>query len=384
MSKQTLQPSTRNRGIDTLRGAAILSVILLHLNTRVKFSETFLGTIMPKMLYNFLFWSGFYGVCIFFVISGFLITTSTLEKWNTLPRLSIKYFYALRFSRIMPLLVALLTVLSVLHFLDIPGFVIDADRTSLLRALIAALTFHINWLEINIGYLPASWDILWSLSIEEMFYLFFPIVCVLVRSERNFVFFIAIFLIISPIARTTLYVGNELADRNHFAYLDALAIGCCAAIFCRRTNLPVLFSNILTCFGLGCVTFIVVFRKIVFEAGLTTIGVNVSILAFGTGLILFAMQKRFVAGKRAGLNCTGFLSWIGRNSYEIYLTHMFVVLVAVDRYTKLNLKGEWTWFLYVMVIILSGLLGEFIARYFSAPLNIYLRNRMCEKSKAPS
>ena len=54
-----------------------------------------------------------------------------------------------------------------------PGFVVA--RTSLGRALFAALTFHLNQLEIAVGYLPAAWDVLWSLSLEEVFYLAYPL-----------------------------------------------------------------------------------------------------------------------------------------------------------------------------------------------------------------
>ena len=104
-----------NSGIDSLRGIAILSVILLHINIRIPFSETFLGSIMPNMVYKILFWSGYYGVCIFFVISGFLITTSTLHKWGALPKISLSGFYVMRFARIMPLLIGLLLILSLLY-----------------------------------------------------------------------------------------------------------------------------------------------------------------------------------------------------------------------------------------------------------------------------
>jgi peptidoglycan/LPS O-acetylase OafA/YrhL len=110
----------------------------------------------------------------FFVLSGFLITTSALDKWKALPNINLCEFYLKRFARIMPLLVALLLVLSILHITEVKGFVINPNSTILLRALFAALTFHVNWLEIQVGYLPGSWDVLWSLSIEEVFYLFFP------------------------------------------------------------------------------------------------------------------------------------------------------------------------------------------------------------------
>ena len=113
---------SRNNGIDILRGLSILSVILLHFNIRVPFSETFIGAQFPKMLYSLLFWSGFYGVCVFFVISGFLITTSALNKWGSLPNINMKQFYSMRFARIIPLLVLLLVVLSTLHLGGVSGF----------------------------------------------------------------------------------------------------------------------------------------------------------------------------------------------------------------------------------------------------------------------
>jgi peptidoglycan/LPS O-acetylase OafA/YrhL len=105
---QRISKEGRNQGIDVLRGLAILSVILLHINTLVPFSDTLLGQSLPATLYKILFWSGYYGVCVFFVISGFLITTTSLNRWNGLPEISLKGFYLMRFARIMPLLLLLL------------------------------------------------------------------------------------------------------------------------------------------------------------------------------------------------------------------------------------------------------------------------------------
>ena len=66
--------NARNIGIDLLRGVAILSVVLLHLNLQVKFNQTGLGEWLPGSLNRVLFWSGFYGVAMFFVISGYLLS----------------------------------------------------------------------------------------------------------------------------------------------------------------------------------------------------------------------------------------------------------------------------------------------------------------------
>lgn len=364
-----------NNGIDILRGLAILAVILLHLNIRIPFSDTFLGSIMPKEIYKILFWSGYYGVCTFFVISGFLITNSSLNKWDHLPEVSLPGFYAMRFARIMPLLVALLFVLSLLHFSGITGFVINPSQTTLGKSILAALTFQLNQLEIKVGYLPGSWDILWSLSIEEVFYFFFPVLCLVCRKEWQFVALISVFLFISPFARTVWYPGNDLGDRNHFAYLDAISVGCMAALVSRRIEIPKNLLTAMTVIGWSLFVLVIFFRKWVSLMGLSRTGLNVTVLAIGTALILIRMQKRFVSGQQPPSRSLGMLRFMGRNSYEIYLTHMFVVYLLVRAYTALKLSGEWVWVLYISAVILSGILGYLVAHYFSNPVNILLRNK---------
>jgi len=364
-----------NSGIDTLRGIAVLLVILLHINIRIPFSETFLGSIMPNSVYKVLFWSGYYGVCIFFVISGFLITTSTLRKWGSLPGISLRGFYMMRSARIMPLLIVLLLILSFLHFVGVTGFVIDQEQTSLGRAIVAALTFHINLLEIQTGYLPASWDILWTLSIEEFFYLFFPVACLLIGKERNFTVLVFFFLIASPFARIFLYPGNDLADHNHFAYLDALSLGCIAALIAKRVVISKRVLTTIAITGWSLILFVMVFRKWVSAVGLSMTSLNVTVLVIGVALVLIWMQKRSVGGHLVPSRFTGFLRFLGCNSYEVYLTHMFVVLFFVEVFSMFKLSGEWVWILYISIVIASSILGVLAARYFSNPVNIFLRER---------
>lgn len=376
---RTYTPSTRNTGIDILRGLSILSVILLHFNIRVPFKETFIGSLLPNMWYNLIFWSGFYGVCVFFVISGFLITTSALNKWGSLPTLDVRSFYGMRFARIIPLLVLLLLVLSFLHWQGVASFTINEERTTLGRAVFAALGFHINWLEIKVGYLPGAWDVLWSLSIEETFYLFFPLLCLLVKTEKQFIAIVTVFLLISPYARTALYPGNELGDRNHLAYLDAIAMGCVAAIVSKREWLSSKSIPWLAAVGWICLVLVFLFRRMIFKAGLSSIGLNVTILAIGAALVLIGMQYRMLQSRQKNYRIFRGLAAIGRNSYEIYLTHMFVVVVIVQLFKKWGGSGEWIWGLYFAGILLSALLGEAVARWFSNPMNRYIRKRWVYK-----
>ena len=375
MSEAVTAPKTRDFGIDVLRGLAILFVVLLHLNIRVPFHETPLGAAIPKRLYSLIFWSGYYGVATFFVISGYLITSSSLRRWGALSAVDVKAFYWMRFARIAPLLVGLVLSLAALHFAEVPGFVIDENQTSLARASFAALTFHMNWLQVQVGYLPASWDVLWSLSIEESFYLFFPLFCLFVRARWQLVLLLSVLAVLSPWARVALYPGNELGDRNHFAYLDALTVGCLAAVLARNFELSERLRRLLTILAGLVLAFVFYFRSELFQLGLTKVGLNITLLAFGAGLFLWAHHRPQRAQRSKAVFGLKWLSELGRHSYEIYLSHMFVLLACVALFNREpgphHPAAIYT--LYLASLFLSYFVGKAIARWFTEPLNQWLR-----------
>ena len=364
-----------------LRGFSILTVILLHLNIHFGFSDTFLKEVLPKKLFSFLFWSGFYGVVVFFTLSGFLITSSILKKWGDLAKIELKTFYLLRFSRIIPLLILLLIVLSILHIANIEGFVINSEQTSLSRAIFSVLTFHINWLEIRVGYLPASWDVLWSISIEESFYLFFPIICLFLKKEWQFILILLLFLVLSPWARTQLYLGNELADRNHLAFLDSIALGCMTAIIIRKLTLPKWLNWVSLIVGWSMVILIFVFKGFVYKAGIVGLGLNITILSLGISLILFWMHENHRLGKEKNYRIFSWLRYMGVYSYEIYLTHMFVIIFGVQIFKSLGLNAIWLIPYSLLLILISNFLGKIIFHKFSEPVNIWLRKRWTTKGE---
>src|SRR5260370_16214151 len=193
-------------GVDVLRGFSILSVVLLHTWIRMHFPGSPVNQVMRGRLAYFLLRNGDNGVTVFFAVSGFLITLTSMRRFGSLAQMQPAKFYRIRFARIAPLLLLLLAVLSLLHLGHVQGFRIAAKTTTLPRALFAALTFHLNWLEAVHGYLPGNWDVLWSLSVEEMFYLFFPPICILLLRLRRgtllFVTLLLVFAAMGPFART--------------------------------------------------------------------------------------------------------------------------------------------------------------------------------------
>jgi peptidoglycan/LPS O-acetylase OafA/YrhL len=152
-----------------LRGISIVLAILFHVKIRFPILKSDAADWLPHRLLRALTESGFEGVSIFFVISGFLITKHTLRRHGTLAKMDLRSFYVRRAARILPFLLLLVTVLSILHLLGVPNFTIDTSRQSLSRAVFSALFLHLNWYEATTGYLPGAWDVMWSLSIEEVF-----------------------------------------------------------------------------------------------------------------------------------------------------------------------------------------------------------------------
>ncbi len=232
--------------VDVLRGIAIVLVILLHGRIRMSFAHASLKGSMPRWLLSLLFGNGDNGVTVFFAVSGFLITLTSIRRFGGLSRLTARAFYRIRLARIAPPLLLLLAVLSVLHLLHWQPAVVTAKQGGVGRALLAALTFTLNWWEGVRGYLPANWDVLWSLSVEEMFYLFFPMAClVFLRRGRGvgttaFAVFLLLFVGMGPLARTVWTAGRPVwQEKSYLGGMDAIALGCLTALLQKRPVLPV-------------------------------------------------------------------------------------------------------------------------------------------------
>ncbi|MBS1827277.1 MAG: acyltransferase [Acidobacteria bacterium] len=350
-----------------LRGLSILAVVLMHINIRIPFGKSALGSRLAPELKRAFFNNGYYGVKVFFVISGFLITTNLLRRWGAPSQVDVKAFYKLRFARIAPCLVALLVILSVLHGVRAEGYVIDSQKATLAEALFAAATFHLNVLEIRVGYLPASWDVLWSLSIEEVFYLGYPLLCRLLPDRRLLGLVAAGLIIAGPLARTTWAGGNEFAeDKAYLTGFDCIAMGCVAAWIVQRHTLSSGIRRVLWWVGVVMMVQIAVYPIV--RVQFWRYGVDVTMLAIGTALCLMAIET---SGTRTRMSNP--LAWIGRNSYEIYLTHGFVMIAGMQAFVAWgsNVNAAPVW--HVAMVCVSVMLGWVIARYYSEPLNRWLR-----------
>jgi peptidoglycan/LPS O-acetylase OafA/YrhL len=379
MSVQKTRASTdasrswaRLDGVDILRGLAIFFVLMNHVNMRLFLAKIPYTQGLPSQLVSSLVWNGQYGVQMFFAVSGFLITSTSIRRWGLLSRVSVRDFYALRFARIAPLLLLLLAVLCTLHAAGLKDFVVSDKTGGLGRALIAALTFHVNVLEAHRGYLPGNWDILWSLSVEEMFYLFFPPVSRLLGRGKWLVVFLLILVVLGPFGRTALSYGNEVwREYSYLGGMDAIALGCLTAIASSRTAIPRGVIRVLGGLGTVLVLFILCFSHQAKAWGLERAGLDMTILAIGSCMVIAAAAQTRWESPRVILP----LITLGRRSYEVYLTHMFVVFALFELFKSAGLSLGAVPALFIGVILVSGLLGELVARFYSEPMNRRIRQR---------
>lgn len=211
---QTAEPSWLRRGqipsLNGLRAISILLVIVGHLSHQ--------GQIIPhEGRWAYLGALGRLGVDMFFVISGFLITLLLLREHERHQTISLKQFYLRRAFRILPAYVCFLLGISLLCWIGSIALT-TADW-------IGAVTYTVSFVH------KPSWDIghIWSLSVEEHFYLLWPAV-VYFWPKRAWIAALAA-IAVTPGLRWIIrnYVPYLDADYCSLTRLDTIAVGCCLA-----------------------------------------------------------------------------------------------------------------------------------------------------------
>ena len=211
----------RDANIPSLDGFRAVSILIVFL------SHAGLGHIIPGGL----------GVTIFFFISGFLITTLLFREYDKYGTISLFSFYMRRAFRILPPLLITLAVAILLVSAGLIEAKID------ISALLSQIFFFTNYVMMYTGvsFIPGT-DVLWSLAVEEHFYLIWPLTFIPLIKNKNAITFVSLalfgFLLWRLVRFVLLGTTDDAIYRLSDTRLDSLLYGCLLALLMWRGKLP--------------------------------------------------------------------------------------------------------------------------------------------------
>ncbi len=299
--------------LDGMRAVSILLVILSHFAVRIA----------PGLL----------GVTVFFFISGYLITGLLLAEIDRTGRLRLHLFYIRRVLRLYPALIVMIAA-SVLLLPVIGGRITSLDTAS-------ALFYFVNILEIfrplssGLPNTPHPFGVLWSLAVEEHFYLVFPLL-VLALARRRLAFVVALLALIAAVSLWRLHVASACTtgctmlrvehgtDTRIDSILYGAVLSALLASKLRATTLRLVGRSSAAIAGILLVSGTLLIRDPWFRQ---TLRFNVQ----GVGLFLIAgaiLHGPALAWARTLLGHR-LMILVGRYSYSLYLWHWLVLCLAM-------------------------------------------------------
>jgi len=209
-----------------------------------------------------------------------------------------------------------------------------------------------------------------------MFYLFFPLLARLLGRGKLFVALLLVFVVLGPFGRTVFAHGNQVwQEYSYLGGMDAIALGCLTALLVSRTRFSRSVLRTLTSIGIALLILVLGFSSNAFMWSLGRRGLDETILAIGACLVIIAAAHNQWKSPRV----LSPVLKLGQRSYEVYLTHMFVVFALFNLFVKMGKPMCAVPVLFVVTIVAAALLGDLIASLYSEPMNRRLRTRWGER-----
>lgn len=345
-------------GLDGIRAIAVIMVLAYHLKLA-------------------LFKSGFLGVTVFFVLSGYLITGILISEVEEEGTIDLKNFWLRRIRRLVPAVMSMAVVI-----IFVSAVVNRIIFTKGCKDFLASVLGFNNWWQIfnKVSYfeaagVPSPFTHCWSLAIETQFYLIYPLILLGIyklvksrgegRAKRGLLFagVTLLLALISVILMIVLFDPQQDASRVYYGTdtrAFSLLFGALLAILWEYRMVPRRLSASVN-MVLGSVSFAVLL--------VMTIAINGSSnfwyrggQFFGT--ILTVLMVYAVLGRKTWLSrflSNPVLKWIGDRSYSIYLWHYPIILLISK-----GIKASW--WITLIEIVLSVVLAELSYRFIETPI----------------
>lgn len=345
-------------GLDGIRAIAVIMVLSYHLKLS-------------------LFKSGFLGVTVFFVLSGYLITGILISEVEEEGTIDLKNFWLRRIRRLVPAVMSMAVVI-----IFVSAVVNRVIFTKGCKDFLASVLGFNNWWQIfnKVSYfeaagVPSPFTHCWSLAIETQFYLIYPLILLGIyklaksrgegRAKRGLLFagVTLLLALISVILMIVLFDPQQDASRVYYGTdtrVFSLLFGALLAILWEYRMVPRRLSASVN-MVLGSVSFAALL--------VMTIAINGSSNFWYrggqfVGTILTVLMVYAVSGRKTWLSrflSNPVLKWIGDRSYSIYLWHYPIILLISK-----GIKASW--WITLIEIVLSVVLAELSYRFIETPI----------------
>lgn len=358
--------------VDLVRSVAVLLVLAVHLHALRLVHGS--GVRVWDSFWDVFSAAGPYGVTVFFVVSGYLITRIVDLRYGGLFGIRARDFYLARATRILPLLCLVLLVgvgiLGAFWPMAWPGFAFCFRNPSAVfdaAFWVSIPTFTFNWLRLarevrSFGF-GLHWDVLWSLAVEEQFYLLYPLFLLWLGNRERLVWALWTVVAFGPAARAICLAWRPhsflLPLTNSFGCFDALAIGCLLYLYRGRGRGQALWL---------CVTGLAIWMATCAVCPLWDWSDRVfgpTLVALGVALFLYGAGETYWPSPVGAC-----LVAPGRFSYGCYLWHATVLFLLSPL-----LHGMPSASAFALVLVSVTLVGALSAKAFEAPVRDFLLAR---------
>jgi len=324
--------------LDGIRAISILMVVISHVSERGGFKY---GKMIP----------GGMGVTVFFFISGYLITTLLFKELYKTNSINFKAFFLRRILRLYPPLLLMLAILL--------SYILIIGRPIPYTEVIASLFYYENYFMVYSAVKDKYFGVIWSLSIEEHFYLVWPVLFIFFNKSKNGFIALAVSLIIIPLVCrlyiTSHYDASKLSDLITYnlthCRFDAIAFGCLSAILLNYSSKDIYFKFTQN-YGSLVVAFVLLIISLTFRNEFFRQTYRYTLQGIALFILLPGILNPQNAVSTAIKNALSgnIIVFIGKLSYSIYLFHWVAIQV-----TPHLLPQKYLWLLVniVITIVLS-------------------------------